>query len=77
MSGLSFTVVGAAPIKRELIYIWTQATPEAQADHCLSHSFFHLAWSVMVSKAIQVPAPPPVEPLFQRGIPRQKSVLNF
>ena len=54
MSGLSFAVVGAASNQAELIYVWTQATPEAKAIIVCLILFSILAWSVMVSKAIQV-----------------------
>ena len=54
MSGLSFTLIGAAANQAELLYIWDRATLEAKAIIALLFFFSIAAWSVMISKAIQM-----------------------
>ena len=55
MGGLYlFAAAGTASNKAELVYIWEQATPEAKAIIVCLLFFSIVAWSVMVSKAIQM-----------------------
>jgi biopolymer transport protein ExbB/TolQ len=77
MSGLSFAVVGAASNQAELIYVWTQATPEAKAIIVCLIIFSILAWSVMVSKAIQVRRARRLNYYFNEEFRAQKSVLEL
>jgi biopolymer transport protein ExbB/TolQ len=77
MSGLSFAVVGAASNQAELVYIWTQATPEAKAIIVCLILFSILAWSVMVSKAIQVRRARRLNHYFNEEFRAQKSVLEL
>jgi len=77
MSGLSFAVVGAASNQAELIYVWTQATPEAKAIIVCLILFSILAWSVMVSKAIQVRRARRLNHYFNEEFRAQKSVLEL
>ena len=77
MSGLSFAVVGAASNQAELVYIWTQATPEAKAIIVCLILFSILAWSVMVSKAIQVRRARRLNYYFNEEFRAQKSVLEL
>ena len=44
----------AAGRQYELVYVWTQATPEAKAIIVLLIVFSIVAWSVMASKAVQM-----------------------
>ena len=77
MSGLSFAVVGAASNQAELIYVWTQATPEAKAIIVCLIIFSILAWSVMVSKAIQVRRARRLNYYFNEEFRAQKTVLDI
>ena len=49
-----FAVVGTASNKAELVYIWDQATPEGKAVIGCLLIFSIIAWSVMISKALQM-----------------------
>ena len=77
MSGLSFTVVGAASNQAELIYVWTQATPEAKAIIACLIVFSILAWWVMVLKAIQVRRARRLNFYFNEEFHAQKTVLEL
>ena len=55
MGGLYlFAIAGTASSKAELVYVWEQATPEAKAIIVCLIIFSIVAWSVMVSKALQM-----------------------
>ena len=77
MSGLSFAVVGAASNQAELIYVWTQATPEAKAIIACLVVFSILAWSVMVSKVIQMRRARRLNHYFNEEFRAQKKVLDI
>ena len=49
-----FAQAGGQPRQYELVYIWHQATPEAKIIIFLLLLFSIIAWSVMISKAVQM-----------------------
>jgi biopolymer transport protein ExbB/TolQ len=77
MSGLSFTVVGAASNQAELIYVWTQATPEAKAIIVCLILFSIVVWSVMIYKANQMSRARKLNNYFNEEFRAQKSVLEL
>lgn len=77
MHVLSFAVVGAASNQLELLYIWDKATPEAKVIICCLVVFSILAWSVMVSKAIQVRRARRLNFYFDQEFKSQKAVLDL
>ena len=72
-----FAVVGAASNKAELVYIWEQATPEAKAIIIVLVLFSILAWSVMISKAVQMRRAKKLNQLFSAEFKAQKTVLDM
>jgi biopolymer transport protein ExbB/TolQ len=77
INGYFSVVVGAASNQAELIYVWTQATPEAKAIIACLVVFSILAWSVMVSKAIQMRRARRLNHYFNEEFRAQKSVLEL
>src|SRR5271154_2724730 len=77
INGYFSVVVGAASNQAELIYVWTQATPEAKAIIGCLVVFSILAWSVMVSKAIQMRRARKLNYYFEQEFRSQKSVLEL
>ncbi|MGA2028804.1 MAG: MotA/TolQ/ExbB proton channel family protein [Verrucomicrobiota bacterium] len=77
MSGLSFTVVGAASNQAELIYVWTQATPEAKAIIACLFFFSIIAWSTMFYKAAQMRRAKKLNLYFSAEFHAQKSALEI
>ena len=78
MGGLYlFAVVGTASNKAELVYIWEQATPEAKAIIVCLAIFSVLAWSVMVSKAIQMRRARKLNFYFDQEFHAQKTVMEI
>ena len=77
MSGLSFTLVGAASNQAELLYIWDRATVEAKAIIALLFVFSIAAWFVMMSKAIQMRRARKLNSLFGEEFTSQKNVLDM
>jgi biopolymer transport protein TolQ len=77
INGYFSVVVGAASNQAELIYVWTQATPEAKAIIACLVVFSILAWSVMVSKAIQMRRARKLNYYFEQEFRSQKSVLEL
>jgi biopolymer transport protein ExbB/TolQ len=78
MDGLClFAVVGTASNKADLVYIWDQATPEAKVIIGCLVVFSILAWSVMVSKAIQMRRARKLNYYFNEEFRSQKSVLDL
>lgn len=65
------------PGKYELIYIWEQATPEAKAIIVCLIGFSILAWSVMISKAIQMRRARRLNQYFMAEYRTQKHVLDL
>jgi len=77
MNASCFAVVGTAPNKAELIYIWEQATPEGKAVIVILLLFSILAWSVMTSKAIQMRRAKKLNQFFTTEFKTQKTVLDM
>ena len=71
-----FAVVGTPSNKAELIYIWEQATPEGKAVIVILVLFSILAWSVMISKAIQMRRAKKLNQYFNTEYHTQKNVLD-
>ena len=76
MSGLSLTLIGAASNQAELLYIWDRATVEAKAIIALLFVFSIAAWSVMISKAIQMNRARKLNSLFNQEFTAQANVLD-
>jgi len=77
MSGLSFAVVGAASNQAELVYVWTQATPEAKAIIVCLILFSIIAWTTMVYKAMQMRRARRLNFYFNEEFRAQKTVLDI
>jgi biopolymer transport protein ExbB/TolQ len=77
INGYFSVVVGAASNQAELIYVWTQATPEAKAIIACLIVFSILAWSVMVSKVIQMRRARRLNHYFNEEFRAQKKVLDI
>ena len=78
MGGLYlFAVAGTAANKAELVYVWEQATPEAKAIIVCLIIFSIVAWSVMVSKAIQMRRAKKLNYYFDQEFHAQKRVLEM
>lgn len=77
MDGLClFAAVGTASNKADL-YIWEQATPEGKAVIACLVVFSIIAWSVMVSKAIQMRRARKLNYYFEQEFRAQKNVLDI
>jgi biopolymer transport protein TolQ len=78
MGGLYlFAVAGTAARQSELVYVWDQATPEAKAIIVCLIIFSIVAWSVMVSKAIQMRRARKLNYYFEQEFHAQKNVLEL
>src|SRR5471032_323840 len=77
INGFFSVVVGAASNQAELIYVWRQATPEAKAIIVCLLIFSIVAWSVMVSKAIQMRRARKLNYYFDQEFHAQKRVLDM
>src|SRR5260221_1297586 len=77
MNVFSFNFVGAASNQAELVYIWDKATPEAKAIIVCLIIFSIVAWSVMVSKAIQMRRARKLNHYFNEEFHSQKKVLDI
>src|ERR1700744_307867 len=77
MSGLPFTLVGAASNQAELVYIWDRATVEGKAIIALLFVFSIAAWFVMMSKALQMRKARKLNALFGEEFTSQKLVLEM
>lgn len=71
-----FAVVGR-PDKAELIYIWEQATPEAKIVILALMLLSIVAWSVMLSKALQMRRAKRFNQFFAAEFHTQKHVLDI
>lgn len=60
----------------ELVYIWQQATPEAKVIIFCLVIFSIIAWSVMISKALQMRRAKKLNQFFTTEFRSQKSVLD-
>jgi len=61
----------------ELVYIWHRATPEGKAIIVILLIFSILAWSVMISKAIQMRRAKRLNRLFLVEFRKQKNVMEI
>ena len=61
----------------ELLYVWEQATPEAKAIIVCLFIFSIIAWSVMVTKAIQMRRAKKLNHYFDTEFKTQKNVLDM
>src|SRR5260221_14168333 len=78
MGGLHlFAAAGTASNKAELVYVWEQATPEAKAIIVCLIIFSIVAWSVMVSKALQMRRARKLNHYFNEEFHSQKKVLDI
>jgi biopolymer transport protein ExbB/TolQ len=77
MSGIPFTLIGAASNQGELLYIWDRATIEAKAIIALLFVFSIAAWFVMMSKVIQMRRARKLNALFGQEFTSQKVVLEM
>ena len=78
MGGLYlFAAAGTAANQAELVYVWEQATPEAKAIIVCLIIFSIVAWSVMVSKAIQMRRARKLNYYFDQEFHAQKKVLDM
>jgi biopolymer transport protein TolQ len=78
MGGLYlFAAAGTAANKAELVYVWEQATPEARVIIVCLIIFSIIAWSVMVSKAIQMRRARKLNYYFEQEFRAQKNVLDL
>jgi biopolymer transport protein TolQ len=71
-----FAAGGTASQKWELLYIWDQATPEAKAIIFLLIIFSITAWTVMITKAIQMRRAKRLNHFFTTEFRSQKAVLD-
>jgi len=71
-----FAAAGAKSSQFELVYIWEQATPEAKAIIFCLLIFSIIAWSVMISKAIQMRRAKKLNQFFTAEFRSQKAVLD-
>jgi biopolymer transport protein TolQ len=73
---ITFAAAGASS-QFELVYVWQQATPEAKIIIFLLLIFSVIAWSVMISKAIQMRRAKRLNGFFSAEFRSQKSVLEL
>jgi biopolymer transport protein TolQ len=71
-----FAAAGAKSGQFELVYIWEQATPEAKVIIVCLAIFSIIAWSVMISKAIQMRRAKKLNQFFSSEFRSQKAVLD-
>ena len=72
----TFAVAGTASTKWQLAYIWDKASPEAQAIIFLLLVFSIIAWTVMITKAIQMHRAKKLNQFFTAEFRSQKAVLD-
>ena len=77
MSGLSFTLVGAASNQAELLYIWDRATWEAKTIIALLFVFSIGVWWKLITKNIEMNRARKLNSLFDQEFTSQKSVLDL
>ena len=71
-----FAAAGAKSGQFELVYVWDQATPEAKVIIFCLLIFSIIAWSVMISKAIQMRRAKKLNHFFSAEFRSQKAVLD-
>jgi len=67
---------GASPNELELVYIWNRTTPEGKAIVFCLLIFSIVAWSVMISKAVQMRRAKKLNGFFDTEYRTQKNVLD-
>ena len=70
-----FALAGGGRSQYELAYIWNQATPEAKLIILLLLVFSIVAWSVMISKAVQMRRAKRLNGFFLAEFKHQNNVL--
>lgn len=76
--GVFFVIAAANPGQKwELVYIWERATPEGKAIIIILLFFSVLAWSVMISKALQMRRARRLNRFFLAEFRRQARVLEI
>ena len=68
--------VGDTPRQAELLYVWSQATPEGKAIIFCLLIFSIVAWSVMIAKVVQLRRAKNLNQLFNTEYRTQKNVLD-
>src|ERR1017187_10300644 len=68
--------VGVNPNEAELLYVWRQATPEGKAIIFCLLVFSIVAWSVMISKVVQLYRARKLNRFFDAEYRAQKNVLD-
>jgi biopolymer transport protein ExbB/TolQ len=68
--------VGDTPRQAELLYVWSQATPEGKAIIFCLLIFSIVAWSVMIAKVVQMRRAKNLNQLFNTEYRTQKNVLD-
>jgi len=71
-----FAAAGGRADQAELVYVWTQATPEAKAIIFCLVIFSIIAWTVMVAKALQMRRAKRLNQYFNVEYRNQKRVLD-
>jgi biopolymer transport protein ExbB/TolQ len=71
-----FAVAGAKSSEFELVYIWNQATPEAKVIIACLVVLSIVAWSVMISKLLQMRRATKLNNFFKSEYRSQKAVLD-
>jgi biopolymer transport protein ExbB/TolQ len=77
INGYVCIVVGAASNQAELIYVWTQATPEAKVIIGCLIVFSIIAWTTMVYKSVQMRRARKLNHYFNEEFRAQKTVLDI
>jgi biopolymer transport protein ExbB/TolQ len=72
-----FAQAGGGKSQYELAYIWNQATPEAKIIILLLLLFSIIAWSVMISKALQMRRAKRLNGFFLAEFKNQRNVLDL
>ncbi|MCS7090013.1 MAG: MotA/TolQ/ExbB proton channel family protein [Verrucomicrobiota bacterium] len=78
-SPLFFAAAGARPVSTdwELVYIWSQTRPEAKVIIVCLFLFSIMAWSVMISKALQMRRARKLNQYFMTAFRSQKRLLDL
>ena len=77
INGYVCIVVGAASNQAELIYVWTQATPEAKVIIACLGVFSIIAWTTKVYKSVQMRRARKLNHYFNEEFRAQKTVLDI
>jgi len=77
MSGLPLAFIGAATQQVELLYVWSQARPEAKVIIVILFFSSIAVWWMMISKVIQMCRARKLNGLFAQEFTSQKTVLEM